>query len=155
MTTKRKPGGLTISIQTSTLPDQFVFSTKDLKLAQEHINSSFREYLERSLQAAYGLGVGVRISNAIIFPELETYPPIDPRVIELSQKTPQSASSLDELFKQAYSVLGLTLDQCIAYAKNDGSRIADLAYCIEVTKHWEATNLAQLRSQGLIPDDLL
>lgn len=144
---------ITITLRSN---EPLIFRTGDLEKSQRLFNERMREYCATALRSAYLLGrINVEISNRVIFPELRPSPPIDPRVIELSQKTIYSAQDLDDLCKQAYAVMGWTIDQCIAYLRNDGSRVTDLAYCVAVTKHWNATNFDQLRSQGILPDDPL
>lgn len=139
---------ITITLRSN---EPLIFRTGDLEKSQRFFYERMREYCATALRSAYLLGrINVEISNHVI-----PSPPIDPRVIELSQKTIYSAQDLDDLCKQAYAVMGWTIDQCIAYMRNDGSRVTDLAYCITVTKHWNATNFDQLRSQGILPDDPL
>lgn len=76
----------------------------------------------------------------------------DDQIIELAQKLPFSLEDIADLLTQAHRILGLSRAECLAFIGNDPDRVRSLAYCISVTKHWEAANLEQLRRQGLYQD---
>lgn len=141
-------GETTITLQLRD-SEPLIFSLEALRYTQETLNKQMREYCAQVLQSAYLLGrINVAPFQIAALPNRV----MDPRVIELARSIGYRAQELDDLFKEAYAFTGATLDQCIAFVGNDPSRIRNLAYCLSITKHWKATNLAQLRSQGLIPE---